>query len=71
MSNLRLRTRLQNCLIKTKLIESKRRLSQRLKSRVKILLLVNSSIQISVDVNKPFAIKCCATTQTKALLYIH
>ena len=27
-------------------------------------------MQISVDVNEPFTIKCYATTQTKALLYI-
>ena len=40
-------------------------------SVLKILLLVKTFIQISVDVNKPFAIKCCATTQTKVLLYIY
>ena len=40
-------------------------------SALKILLLVNSFMQISVDVNEPFAIECCATTQTKALLYIY
>ena len=36
---------------------------------LKILLLVKRFIQISVDVNKPFVIKCCAMTQTEALLY--
>ena len=40
-------------------------------SALKILLLVKRFIQISVDVNKPFAIKCCAMTQTEALLYIY
>ena len=40
-------------------------------SALKILLLVNSFIQISVDVNKPIAIKCCAMTQMQALLYIY
>ena len=43
---------------KFKLIENKRCLSQRLKSSF-------------LFVNEPFAIKCCATTQTKALLYIY
>ena len=33
-------------------------------SALKILLLVNSFMQISVDVNEPFAIECCTTTQT-------
>ena len=40
-------------------------------SALKILLLVKRFIQISVDVNKPFAIKCCVMTQTEALLYIY
>ena len=41
-------------------------------SALKILLLVNSFMQISVDdTNEPFAIKCCVTTQTKALVYIY
>ena len=44
-----------------KLIENERCLS---------LILVNSFMQISVDVNEPFMIKCYATTQMKALLYI-
>ena len=42
-----------------------------LMSALKILLLVNSFVLISVDVNKPFKIECCATTQTKALQYIY
>ena len=45
-----------------KLIENERCLS---------LIPVKSFMQISVDVNEPFPIKCYATTQTKALLYIH
>ena len=53
----RLRTRLQNCLIK---IEANRKGMSPI-SALKILLLVNSFMQISVDVyNEPFAIKCCA-----------
>ena len=43
----------------------------RLMSALKILLLVNSFILISVDVNKPFKILCYATTQKKALQYIY
>ena len=35
------------------------------------LLFVNSFMQVSVDVNEPFPIKCFATTQTKALRYIY
>ena len=42
-------------------------------SALKILLLVNSFMQISVDIyNEPFTIKCCAMYDpTKALLYIY
>ena len=43
----------------------------RLMSALKILLLVNSFILISIDVNKPFKILCYATTQKKALQYIY
>ena len=65
----RLWTRMQNCLMK---IKANRKGTSPI-SALKILLLVNSFMQISMDIyNGPFTIKCCTMYDpTKALLYIY